>query len=417
MTANIAEMRTSIEQSAHAVANWVERHEYKGYEPFDGLSSYLRPLTRHSLLLDRLLMQLIRQSPINLRPLLGVRPQESTKGRGYMASGYLTMLRVTGDRRYEARARTCLDWLMTAQSPLFPQYSWGNCFDFASRGGRYPKDEPIVVWTALIGDAFLDAYERLGDAKYLGVASSICDWILGLPREETPTGTCISYHALDQSSIHNANMLGAAMLARTAQVTGNVEAIELATAAMEYSCSRQHDDGGWFYAEDARYHWIDSFHTGYNLVSLKRFIESTGDTRFEPTVSRGLDYFCRSFFYEACRWKYFNDRLHSIDIQFISQAIETLALFGESDAECLGRAYQVATWAINNMQDKSGYFYYRQYPLLKARTPMLHWGQATMYRGLTRLVAATQSLAAANEGDGLAVLRRDHGRGPNDAGA
>ena len=37
------------------------------------------------------------------------------------------------------------------------------------------------------------------------------------------------------------------------------------------------------------------------------------------------------------------------------------------------------------MQDKRGYFYYRQYPWMKARTPMLHWGQATMFKALARL--------------------------------
>ncbi|GAG23129.1 unnamed protein product, partial [marine sediment metagenome] len=25
--------------------HWLEEHNFKGYEPFDGLSSYLRPLT------------------------------------------------------------------------------------------------------------------------------------------------------------------------------------------------------------------------------------------------------------------------------------------------------------------------------------------------------------------------------------
>ena len=37
------------------------------------------------------------------------------------------------------------------------------------------------------------------------------------------------------------------------------------------------------------------------------------------------------------------------------------------------------------MQDSAGFFYYRQYPLIKARTPMLHWGQATMFKGLAEL--------------------------------
>jgi hypothetical protein len=77
----------------------VEDHDYKGYEPFDGLSSFLRPLTFGNLFLDCALIQIVRRNPVNIRPLLGIRPLDSTIGRGYMAWGYLIILGVTGDAR------------------------------------------------------------------------------------------------------------------------------------------------------------------------------------------------------------------------------------------------------------------------------------------------------------------------------
>jgi len=50
---------------------------------------------------------------------------------------------------------------------------------------------------------------------------------------------------------------------------------------------------------------------------------------------------------------------------------------------------KVADWTIENMQDPSGYFYYRQYPLgVKAKAPMLHWAQAVMYKAITQLLCA-----------------------------
>jgi hypothetical protein len=48
-------------------------------------------------------------------------------------------------------------------------------------------------------------------------------------------------------------------------------------------------------------------------------------------------------------------------------------------------AIRVAHWTIKNMQDKSGYFYYRKYPLITNKTPTLHWGQATMFAALSLL--------------------------------
>ena len=67
--------------------------------------------------------------------------------------------------------------------------------------------------------------------------------------------------------------------------------------------------------------------------------------------------------------------------------METLANFSEYDNESLDLGLKVANWTIDNMQDKDGHFYYRQYPLnIKAKTPMLHWAQATTYKALAALL-------------------------------
>ena len=44
------------------------------------------------------------------------------------------------------------------------------------------------------------------------------------------------------------------------------------------------------------------------------------------------------------------------------------------------------TGFFDNMQDRRGHFYYRKYPMATAKTPMLHWGQATMYKALSTLL-------------------------------
>src|SRR5215469_9995829 len=170
--------KAAIEQSLDRVEKWVENHNYRGYEPFDGLSSWFRRLTLGSLLGERLLMQLVRQSPINLRPVMGITPKESTKGRGYMAGGYVARYQTTGDRDYLRKAESCLDWLDHHRARKFTNHSWSNHFDFSSRGGSYTKDDPIIVWTALIGFAYLDAYDVTGNARWLQIADSICRWIM-----------------------------------------------------------------------------------------------------------------------------------------------------------------------------------------------------------------------------------------------
>jgi rhamnogalacturonyl hydrolase YesR len=371
--------------SLHQVGRWVEKQEYRGYEPFDGLSSWIRPLTRGNELAGRMLQQVVRQCPWNLRPLLGVGLKESTKGRGYMAHGYLTLYRATQAQKYLDKARHCLEWLDRHKVARFAHHSWSNHYDFVGRGGLYTKDDPIIVWTSLIGHAYVEAFELTGEDTFLAIAESACRWVLDVPRERTAQGDCLSYLADRQISVHNANMLGASLLARVARYTGNPESQRVARAAMEYSCARQRPDGSWWYAEEPKFHWIDNFHTGYNLDSLRHYIDATQDESLLPHLTRGLAFFKAHFTEENGRPRYYHDRTYPVDIQCAAQAIDTFSLLADLDGECLELATRVAGWTIRNMQDARGYFYYRQYPLVKARTPMLHWGQATMFKALAHL--------------------------------
>lgn len=374
-----------VKRALDGIQRWVESHDYRGYEPFDGLSSWARPLAFGNLLAERILQQAIRQSPINLRPLMGVRPKDSTKGRGYMAWGYLSLYRATKDPQYLEKATSCLEWLDQRKVARFQYHSWSNAFDFVSRGGGYTSDDPIIVWTASIGQAYLDAFEVTGREWFLSIAQSVSRWILALPREKTAQGDCLSYLADRQSSIHNANMLGSALLARVGKHTGNQECLDVARSAMLYSCARQLNDGAWWYAEAQKYHWIDNFHTGYNLDSIDIYAKFSGDQQFRPNMEKGLEFYKANFFEESGRPKYYHTRTFPVDIQCAAQSIDTLALFGDRDPESLELAKKVALWTIGNMQDRKGYFHYRHYPLTKAKTPMLHWGQATMFKGLSEL--------------------------------
>jgi hypothetical protein len=181
-------------------------------------------------------------------------------------------------------------------------------------------------------------------------------------------------------------MLGAALLAKVAKVTGDASAADLAREAMRYSCSHQRDDGAWFYGEHPKYQWIDGFHTGYNLDSLKRYEDSIGSGEFSVNLSLGFHYFRETFVEPDGRPKYYHDRTGPTDIQCAAQAIDTLTFFSDNDERALTLAKLVASWTIRRMQDPSGYFYYRDLGWKIVKTPMFHWGQGTMFKALAHLL-------------------------------
>lgn len=375
-------------ESIRRLDAWLECHHYRAYDPFDGLNAWVRPLALGRLG-KQLLQQGVRRFPLNLRPLLGIHPSVSSKGFGYLARGYLKLYRALKQEEYLDKAIFCLDWLKSNASHDYGGLSWGNHFDYQSRVFYLPKGTPTIVWTSHIGQAFLDAWEIMQDEKYLQIARQICYFILaGLERRPEGQGVCLSYIPGQYRAVHNANMLGAALLARVYKHTGQEEMKSVATQAVDYTVGAQLPNGAWWYGEADNLHWVDNFHTGYILDSLWWYLSATGDTHHVAAFKRGADYFVANFFLPDGTPKYYPQKIWPIDIQCAAQAIETLTFLAQAQHEPsrLDLARQVATWTVAKMQDPSGYFYFQRLPMVINRTPTLHWGQATMLHALACLV-------------------------------
>lgn len=393
-----ASLRATLLDSIERLVLWLRRNDYQGYDTFDGLSArFVRPLTLENKFLRTVLQQGVRRFPLNLRPMLGVRKSYSSKAMGFFARGYIRLHACTNDPQWANEATRALEWLISNKSRGYHGACWGNHFDYQSRGFYLPKGIPTVVWTSLIGHAFLDAYLHFGNEQYLQVAVSACESILhDLMRIPDREGECISYIPGARCLVHNANTLGASLLARTYSLSGH-EYLDAARRAFCYTAQYQRPDGSWWYGEREDMHWVDNFHTAYVLDCFKIYHDATGDNSFEGTLARGYDYWAHTFFLPDGTPKYYNHKVAPLDIQCASQAIDTLVYFGETDAASVSLAAKVAFWTIRNMQDADGHFYYRRYnSWLVNKTPTLHWGQATMLcslAGLYRHISEEKTLA------------------------
>ena len=383
-----AAAKTLVYDSISRLYGWLEKNDYKAYDTFDGLSArFVRPLTFNSKLLNTVLQQGVRRFPLNLRPLLGVRKGHSTKGMGFLARGFMRLHTVTGEKLWADKAEFCLQWLIEHQSRGYNGAAWGNHFDYQSRSFYLPKGVPTVVWTSLIGHAFLDGYDHFKKDEYLKIAISACEHVMK-DLEHAPDGDalCISYTPLGRNLVHNANTLGGSLLARTYSHNRNEAYLEVARKSIQYTANYQREDASWWYGEKNNLHWVDNFHTAYVLDCFKFYEEATDDKRFDNHMMRGYEYWKKTFFLPDGTPRYYNYKTLPLDIQCSSQAIDTLVFFNDRDPGNLPLAVQVAQWTIKNMQDRSGYFYFRRYsPWVVNKTATLHWGQATMMCALAGL--------------------------------
>jgi hypothetical protein len=375
--------------------DYCRQNNWSGYDPFDGLNSRMfsaLPVLQNTV--ARLIfIQTMKRSPVNFRPLFLVPKGQNPKGLAVFLSA-LCLLSEKGLVQDDDTILQLLKRLIDFRSPGSPYYCWGYNFDWQSRKFFLPKFVPNIICTTFAGNALLDAYSKFPDAQYLDMAISAGNFILeGLNVTKDDNGICFSYTPLDHGQVHNANFLGAAYLARLYSITGEEKFLGPARNAVRYSLNAQHEDGSWPYGEDKTQQWIDNFHTGYNLVALKKYSEYTGDTGVMESIKRGLIFYRQNFFTDEGIPKYYHNQLYPIDIHAIAYSIITLVEFKEFDTGNMELARKIFDWSLKNMQSKEGYFFYQKKRFYKNKIPYMRWSQAWMLLAMVTLLANESSIA------------------------
>jgi hypothetical protein len=372
-----------IEDSLRRLRAWLEGEGYAGIEPHDALTSPIlqrTPLGR-SRFIRLAALQGLRRLPVDIRRLLGVRKQINPVSLGWVLKAYA----VIDDPGAREQVAWALGELERTRAHGYSGACWGYYFDWQTRAAFKPAHLPIIVSTAFIGDGLMDVYERYGRRECLDRARSACDFILD-DLNRTPgrplgkRGFCFSYSPEDHQQVFNASMLGAGLLTRVGAATAEPRLIDAAREAVEFVVDHQREDGSWAYGIGEHWSFVDNFHTGYVLVSLKEYMRHSGDERHAGALERGWKFYRDRFLLDGRIPKYYHDRAMPIDAHAAAQTIVTLLELGDREG-----ALRVAKWTIENMQARNGYFIYQIHRRFRNRIPYLRWANAWMLYPLARL--------------------------------
>jgi hypothetical protein len=368
---------------------YVEAADYAGYDPYDALNSPLiQRLGARNKWVRIGATHLVRRSPVNLRPLLGIRKGHNPKAIGLFLWGYAKLYALTKERRYLERVDYLLNMLEQLRSQGYSGHCWGYNFDWQSWTFRRPKGTPTIVNTSFIGHALLDCHELTGRQKALDLAIPIKDFILGdLHRTKLDSTFCFSYTPVDTEAVHNANFLGASILARLTCYCRDDRLIPVVIASLGYSMRHQRDDGSWFYADTSIQSWIDSFHTGFNLQAIRYILDTGLASPYLAAYRKGVRYYATHFFLEDGTPKYYCDRTYPIDIHSSAQAI---CFFAHEGMEYKDLTNRIAAWMLQQMYNGGGSFCFRKGRLLTNRIPYMRWSQAWAFHALTEYLFATE---------------------------
>lgn len=381
-------MQEIVEESLNKLKAYCEKHEFKGWDPYDGLNSKVfqsLPIIKDNHWARLAWIQFFKRSPINFRKILLVPKEYNPKALGLFITTYSNLYKIEPKEEYLDILQILVKQTFSLSSKGYSGLCWGYNFDWQSRLTFTPKYFPTVVATSFIGSALLDAYEILDDREILNQVTTSADFIQNdLIRVKDEKGNIgFSYSPQKQREaqslpiVYNASLLGARLLARIYQYTREPNLLDVSKKAVQFCTDLQNKDGSWYYGTHSTQKWIDSFHTGFNLQCLAEYESNTGDKSYANNIKQGLLFYMDHFFTSEGLPKYYHNAAYPIDIHAPAQLLVTLYKLNTFDAykEVIDT---VLNWVIKNMQDKRGYFYYQVNRKSKNKISYMRWSQAWM---------------------------------------
>ena len=368
----------------------VVAEDYRGYDPYDALASpvFAWPLLR-ARLVRRVGQQVLKRSPVNIRPLLGISKGRNpvTLALGVQAWAQLASVDVEHRDWYTAEATRLVRELEALATPGWSGACWGYDFDWETRDSTLEAFVPTIVATGFVTNALVNAHERLGIDGALELCESACRFVQrDLFRTPGPAeGFCWSYSPKDRTRVLNATAKGARLLAQVGALADRPELFAEARQTLDYVTHWQRDDGSWPYAVDDPRTWADNFHTGYVLDALTEYRARTGDAGLDDAVDRGWRYYRSRFFDDGWRPRYYDTSALPVDCTAVAQSMITLCRFGD-----VSTALRIAAWSLDELQREDGGFIYRVNRRHTNRIQYLRWSTAWMLAGLATVLAAAE---------------------------
>ena len=385
----MSDQRERIRTSLSLLESWGREHRWTGSDQYDALNATRAPRALlRSPLGRRVLIQVVKRSPLNLRGALGIAPGCNPVSVAWAISAYAAADGHFGEQVARSRAHDAVALLQSMTCTRYAEPCWGYHFDFQSRVFFYPASAPNAIATSFSGFALLDAHRLTGDPQLLELARGAGEFFLRhVPLTEDRPGAFFGYLAGDRAPIHNSNLLVCALLARLHALTGETRLADAARQGLRWSVARQRADGSWPYGERTNLSWVDGFHTGYVLEALLRCHRAGLEDLVEP-LRRGLSFYRERLFTPEGAPKYFADGTYPLDAWCAAQAIQTFALASELDPSLLEAALATFDFCWRRMRRRDGLFLFQRRRLWQNRALHVRGVIAPMMLALAHLLAA-----------------------------
>lgn len=371
------------------VLDSAEQQDFSGYSKFDALNSpLLLRLSFNRKWLRFFFVQAVKESPIHVRPLLGVKKSRNPKGIALFARAYFFLYQGTEDEKYLKKGENLSQWLLKHPSRGMKNLCWGYNFIWQSTLFTQERFKPNLVVSVFVGETLVHAFRLTRKETYLDAARSIGGFIL----EELPilhrseNELAVSYVPTRAKAIVlNNQVLAGAFLAKLWKETKEDSLREAALRLITFTVNRRTPYNAWYYTfpKDRSPISHDNYHTGGILDGLLEYYEETGDNRFMEAYWSALSYYADYLFEKNGAPRWMNNKEYPHDVHGAAQGIISFKKAGRYHSMYQDKAKDITNWAINHLYRKSKKdFLYREGRWMKWNYSLMRWCNAWMARAL-----------------------------------
>lgn len=373
--------------------------EYYGWDIYDTLNSnYIYNLPNPYLQL--IAIQINKFSPINFRPILGIKKGIDLKGISLFSQAYAKLYRLSKNDLYKNELKKTLSIICAnSLNGKYGHHCWSShYFPFISADKHeLRKDNPDIIGTSQAIIALIEGFNVLGDNYLKETAFNAIDFILNNFKIKSYNNYFLKYTLNEKDRIvFNATAQGLEAFSCLLQLKNDTDLKDISNNFADSLISIQSKDGSWPYSiyKSSQFRKQLDFHQGYILDGLLSFLPFYKDQSILLScLNKGIEFYKNYQFYNDSIALYRYPRRYPIDIHNQAQGIITFSKFSDLNSTHIVTAKKIADWTISNMQGPNGYFFLHRWPFLDNKIPYMRWGQAWMMLAISSLIEKLNNIA------------------------
>jgi len=135
----------NIEVVILKLEKYIEDERYMGWDPYDALNSkFINKVTSFHPFIQRIAIHLLKNSPINLRNIFGIKKGYNPTALSLFIDGYVNLFHIYKDEKYVKKANTLKDKLYSLTCINNEnELGWGRNFKFITTKETHELDKPL----------------------------------------------------------------------------------------------------------------------------------------------------------------------------------------------------------------------------------------------------------------------------------